>query len=853
MKRFYATKSEIGVRLSDRSGIDPATLSLGISDRGSFTLEDPELSFEDGVLLFETGGDVPLGAYGASLTATLAVADVTGNATSYEWSFALEEAVVLADNLLIFGSADAQRAGQRIPQTPTRVLAGDPGPIRANSSGWQLHAVTETTLVVAYETTAPSFPAGQYLTNRTPRSLDEIFYRKVVSTSDDPATRRLTITTESVPASEIMQAGSASLSASDIIFEVDEAGNIIAARVLRAFDVSGEVLIDPIKINWSGKQFAGFYTKPDNSFGADFALPLGKKAPDGGDWDMTVAMKQARLIFTPTLALAVKTSFLEGVEKFYSRANLDVDAVLEAEFVFWSAGLPDFEYKKTLWRHDYVVLLGTTPIWVSITPKLNAKAGFSTGLSGSFSVGAMGGFSDTLIYDYLKAREDRLDISRVIGNFHFDLIDPEIKLGGEVGASASLEPELEVKLISLVGLYANVDPTVYSHLSADFSTGTLFSAEASLGVRANLNAGLAITGFDNGDLPSFDPWPLFDKGWTWNYPVPDTSAPLQIISQPQSVNLQSGATLNLRVATNHTTGVSYEWLKDGRRLFDTGPELIRYGVGTATAGEYQVIVRYGEEQLLSETATVAVNSPDGGTPAGMVQVSGGTLAMSMGTVSVDTFYIGRYEVTWGEWQTVRTWAAANDYDIGSRGAGCADDHPVHSVAWYDVVKWCNAKSEHEGLTPVYTYNGSTYKSGEPTHTLISQNLSANGYRLPQEAEWEFAARGGNQTNGYTYAGSNDLNAVGWYWDNSVGAACNMYSGRGTWPVGQKLPNELGLYDMSGNVWEWCWDQNSSSRRIRGGSWVFYALNCTVSNRYYLYNPDFRISNFGFRIARSSGN
>ena len=148
------------------------------------------------------------------------------------------------------------------------------------------------------------------------------------------------------------------------------------------------------------------------------------------------------------------------------------------------------------------------------------------------------------------------------------------------------------------------------------------------------------------------------------------------------------------------------------------------------------------------------------------------------------FYIGRYEVTFEEYdifcENTLRYNKPDDRGVG-RG-----NHPVIGVDWHDAIAYCNWLSEKEGLVACYSGKGKVTKC----------NFSANGYRLPTEAEWEYAARGGSESQGFIFAGSNNPGDVAWYGDNSDAV---------THSVGQKAPNELGLFDMSGNMFEWCWD------------------------------------------------
>ena len=229
----------------------------------------------------------------------------------------------------------------------------------------------------------------------------------------------------------------------------------------------------------------------------------------------------------------------------------------------------------------------------------------------------------------------------------------------------------------------------------------------------------------------------------------------------------------------------------------------------------------------------------------LVFVQGGVLPANsaLAGTKVADFEIGKFAVTMEEWTGVREFAiaVATGFQTIALGEANGPNHPVTEISWYDAVHWCNAKSFMEGLELAYDFDQGKFAS-----VLFKSN--ANGYRLPTEAEWEWAARGGKKSKGYNCSGSNDLDTVGWYDGNSGGAAHE---------VAKKAANELGLYDMSGNVWEWCEDvAGTSGRRVRGGSWDYYAdrtasaAGAAVAYRGSDINPDYRYKNLGFRLARS---
>jgi formylglycine-generating enzyme len=286
--------------------------------------------------------------------------------------------------------------------------------------------------------------------------------------------------------------------------------------------------------------------------------------------------------------------------------------------------------------------------------------------------------------------------------------------------------------------------------------------------------------------------------------------------------------------------------------------------------------------------------------SGMVLISAGQFSMgdtfSEGNANerpvhglyVSAFHMDRYLVTKALWDEVYQWALTRGYEFDNPGWGKAPDHPIHTINWYDMVKWCNARSEKNALVPCYfteAKHSTVYRRGQSDLDNACVAWTGSGFRLPTEAEWEKAARGGTPGHRFPWTDSDTITHRRANYYSSARYGYDVSQTRGyqptfndgvtplTSPVGSFAPNDYGLYDMTGNIWQWCWDRFDGSwyaqpeaaqkdthgpaiipkprapRVMRGGSFHRFALNARCAHR-DSDMPDFPFLVFGFRCVRT---
>ena len=373
---------------------------------------------------------------------------------------------------------------------------------------------------------------------------------------------------------------------------------------------------------------------------------------------------------------------------------------------------------------------------------------------------------------------------------------------------------------------------------------------------------------------------LQNSGWNDSTPQSLPGVAERLVEQPTTYSVWSvrptqrtGTKLvdiyyNLYHPLNFASYVTVEISQDGGATYGPVSSITgAFGGGITPGYDKKIEWRAGNDwtPALFSNVRVRIKADDG---QEMALIPGGPFEMGFDnytpvTVNVSPFYILRTEVTFREWKEVRDWAVNRGYtDLINVGVTDAENKPVVELNWYHAVQWLNAKSEMEGLTPVYFATADKlelYRRGTVDFTAAHVNWSADGYRLPTDAEWEKAARGGVSRQIYV-TGSTittaaaDFGRGGQYW-------WTVFSS----PVVNYAPNGFGLFDVTGNVWEWCWDwfgdplpsgtdprgpSSGGERILRGGSYPDGEGHMKLSGR-HRQGPNGPGRSIGFRYVRNA--
>ncbi|MEI6075528.1 MAG: immunoglobulin domain-containing protein [Verrucomicrobiota bacterium] len=569
--------SNLSFQIADATGINTNSIRLTVGSLGTFALTNAQLTLINNILTFKNGGSIPLGGWGSNITATLIMGDTLGNAGTNIWNFTLEVQPQVASNLFVFGSPHAQRTGQQVGNIPTRSLATRLGPIpMAAGDPWTLALVETNRIELTYTNTAPAFSNNTYISNLTPATTNEIFYRKIISLSDNPAGRRLTLYTTNVSLAEMLPAGSLSISPNSVIY-----------------DLTNNVIIPALA--YDGIRALG-------SIGMDTSATL---YDSGG---VTLSLQQAKFLYTPSLSLSFVTSGAR-VTRFASSLSGRLETAVIPQLTI--AGTLSDTKNYDLYKKSRIVFLGFPgglPVWVDIAFSVSAEVGYTLDASATLATGIRQNADLSFGVDYASDRSPQIQGAPSLTLDPLETIPFSFVIDGSANAYAKIVPQLDVRVNDLVGLYANVDPSISVDGNANYFNGKLTNADFTLTANADLNVGVSLIGVGNVD-PPLATFNLYNYSWTTNYPPPD----LTIKKQPQSQNVMPGSSVSFSVDAAATAPIAYQWyFNDVPIPGQTTRTLLLPAVTTNFAGNYQVRLSAGKQITNSDVAQLTFNllNPD---------------------------------------------------------------------------------------------------------------------------------------------------------------------------------------------------------------------------------------------------